>query len=906
VQILSSRIRHHVKRLSIFLITVGLIIGIASCDGGASCGCSPVEWDLNASGGEGGNVVFSGGPRFAWGTVVAIEAVAAECYEFVNWTGADVADPYSPITTVTMDKAKNVTANFALLSYDLTMQSTDGGQVTSPGEDTFTYECDAVVALVAASEEGYYFVNWSGDVGAIANINAPTTTITMRGDYSATANFELIPPEHFVLNTSRTSGGLVTTPGEGTFLYDEDRVVDLVAVADNCYEFVNWTGDTVADPDSATTNITMDGAKSVVANFALLSYDLTIDSTDGGDVTSPSEGTHTYDCNTVVDLAAEADGGYYFVNWTGDVSTVDNVDSPATTIAMQDNYAISANFEQIPPEQFTLTISGTTGGRVADPGEGVFTYDEGTTVNLAAQADEGYQFANWTGDVGTIADVYAVSTTIAINGNYSISVNFEEITGGQIWDWYDLYAIRDNLGGSYVLMNDLDSTTAGYTVLASETANGGKGWQPIGTTGENDRFVGSFNGQGYVICDLFIDRPAESNVGIFGVVDGGGVIANIGLLDATVTGRDSVGGLVGYNSGNVSDSYCIARVTGGWSVGGLVGHNSGSIGNSYCTALVTDGWSVGSLVGWNRGAHSNSNCMGLVTGGWSVGGLVGHNSGNVSDSYCIGRVTGGWSVGGLVGQNSGNVSDSYCTGLVTGGGSVGGLVGQNEGAASNCSSSGSVTGNNNVGGLVGTNEGIVIHSYSTSSVTGNTRVGGLVGQNEGTVSNCSSSGCVTGNNHVGGLIGTNEGNVSDSYSTGSATGNTRVGGLIGQNSDTVNNSYATGRVTGNDCVGGLVGTNEGSVGNSYSTGRVTGNKRVGGLVGRNSGTVSISFWDTQTSGQGSSAGGTAKTTTQMKDIATFSGGGWDIVAVANIGTRNTDYLWNIVDDVAYPFLSWQP
>jgi len=70
--------------------------------------------------------------------------------------------------------------------------------------------------------------------------------------------------------------------------------------------------------------------------------------------------------------------------------------------------------------------------------------------------------------------------------------------------------------------------------------------------------------------------------------------------------------------------------------------------------------------------------------------------------------------------------------------------------------------------------------------------------------------------------------------------------------------------------------------------------------------VSNSFWDTQTSGQPTSSGGTGKTTAQMKDIDTFSGAGWDIIAVANSSTRNTGYIWNIVDDVTYPFLSWQP
>jgi len=77
-------------------------------------------------------------------------------------------------------------------------------------------------------------------------------------------------------------------------------------------------------------------------------------------------------------------------------------------------------------------------------------------------------------------------------------------------------------------------------------------------------------------------------------------------------------------------------------------------------------------------------------------------------------------------------------------------------------------------------------------------------------------------------------------------------------------------------------------------------------VGANwDGTVTDSFWDTETSGQATSDGGTGKTTAEMQDIATFSGAGWKITAVANPGEPNPTYTWNIVDRETYPFLSWQ-
>jgi hypothetical protein len=122
---------------------------------------------------------------------------------------------------------------------------------------------------------------------------------------------------------------------------------------------------------------------------------------------------------------------------------------------------------------------------------------------------------------------------------------------------------------------------------------------------------------------------------------------------------------------------------------------------------------------------------------------------------------------------------------------------------------------------------------------------------------------------------------------------------------------STGSVTsGGTFVGGLVGCNDGTVSDSYSTGSVSGHEGVGGLVGFDlhiivEGTVSNSFWDTQTSGRAISNGGTGKTTAEMQDSATFSGAGWNIIAVGSPVERNPAYIWNIVDEQTYPFLSWQ-
>jgi hypothetical protein len=517
----------------------------------------------------------------------------------------------------------------------------------------------------------------------------------------------------------------------------------------------------------------------------------------------------------------------------------------------------------------TLTITSTEGGEVITPGEGTFTYDEGTIVNLVAEAEESYLFVDWTGNVNTIANVNAAATTITVSGDYYITANFAFAT--EISDWYGMNATRNDLTGSYLLMNDLDSTTRGYQELAGTIADAGRGWQPIGNY--TNLFAGIFDGQGYEIRDLFINRPDECDVGLFAHIGVRGCIRDIGIVNATVIGQERVSSLVGWNErGTLSNSYSTGGVYGSDCVGGLVGLNErGTVSNSYSTGGVYGFGSVGGLVGWNYdwdAVVSNSYSNGNVTGFYWVGGLVGKNlDGNVNHSYSTGTVTGetgGSGVGGLLGDNSGFVTDSYCTGCVIGNEVSGGLVGSNWwGSVSKSYSSGNVTGENYIGGLVGENHNAVVtSSYSTGSVIGQSYIGGLVGEND-------------------------EGTVSNSYSTGNVTGVDDVGGLVGRNGGGVSHT----------------GVNLGTVSNSYSTGSVTGVTYVGGLVGQNEeGTVSKSFWDTQTSGQATSDGGTGKTTTQMRNITTFSGAGWNIIAVA-LNQTNPDYIWNIVDDESYPFLS---
>ena len=323
----------------------------------------------------------------------------------------------------------------------------------------------------------------------------------------------------------------------------------------------------------------------------------------------------------------------------------------------------------------------------------------------------------------------------------------------------------------------------------------GDGWAPIpaaedmALAEEVISFHATFDGNGYTISNLYINRVDEHQVGLFGLV-GDSIIREIGLVDADVSGLAIVGGLTGFTAGTIEDSYVTGRVLGAVYVGGLAGFTDYSSEISGCrfsgtvTARESDGEAVGGLVGYQDGVIRDSSAAGSVSGDKYVGGLAGENRGNIVASYSSAHVVGNAGVGGLAGVNRVLISGSYATGKVTGGSGVGGLAGYN-GAK-------------------------IIASYSTSAVTGDEGVGGLTGRNTG--------------------------DITVSYAAGQVSGDENVGGLAGRNTDEagITASYATGRVSGGDNLGGVIGFNDANVagavwdtetsgiGNGVGTGDATG------------------------------------------------------------------------------------
>src|SRR5947208_1332301 len=256
----------------------------------------------------------------------------------------------------------------------------------------------------------------------------------------------------------------------------------------------------------------------------------------------------------------------------------------------------------------------------------------------------------------------------------------------------DLDALRTNVSGTYALGRDIN---------AGSIPN----FTPI------PNFAGLFDGQGQTIANLTITSTAQ-NVGLFSSIGSTGVVRNLNLADATVSGLTSqfVGTLAGTNAGtisNVSATDVAVSVGSNGNGGGLVGLNSGTITNAFASGDVTgvagtNGFTtLGGLVAVNTGSISNSFAS-VAVGSPSVanlqaGGLVGNNSGTILSSVVLGNVQAGDAsiAGGLVASNSvsGAITGSQASGNVSVGAAsfAGGLVGTNAGAVTDTIASGAVS-----------------------------------------------------------------------------------------------------------------------------------------------------------------------------------------------------------------------
>ncbi len=430
-----------------------------------------------------------------------------------------------------------------------------------------------------------------------------------------------------------------------------------------------------------------------------------------------------------------------------------------------------------------------------------------------------------------------------------------------------------------------------------------------------------------------------------------GTINNVTVLSGSVNGGTYIGigagGLVGQNNpgGTITGSSANVTVTMGNSTdpgeinyaGGLVGINMGTVTGSSATGNVGGGLLsiVGGLVGQNGlnpcggcnptgpGTITSSFATGAVTTSYVGGGFLGTNDfGTVTNSYATGNVSltassfGDFTAGGFVGINKDTIQGvgqfTYATGAVTGttNSIVGGFAGQNQGSITFAYASGPVhVGSDSyAGGFFAFNAGTIFQAFATGTVTddGNTVLGGFGAFNIGVLTQVFATGAVTGgtNTVVGGLVGVNAavdpnldfpytvGQIVDAYATGAASGGggSIVAGLVAVNDGVIKTSYSAGAVSGGN-TGGLVAQN--NSGFQFASLGIPNIAEDNGPIPLQpgSGAITNSYWNTETSDQPSSAGGTGMTSAQL---------------AAGLPPGFDPNVWTILPDPSFPYFPWSP
>ncbi|MBI5381124.1 MAG: putative Ig domain-containing protein [Opitutae bacterium] len=368
----------------------------------------------NSGTGQGSVTIFPSLAAYPVGAVITITATPASGSIFAGWVG-DASGTTNPLQ-YTVSKNTTISASFAPNTpntYVLAMNKSGTGSGTisaNPAGPTYTE--GTVVTLTATAASGSTFAGWSGD-----GTGSTTRQVTMDGNKSVTATFNIIPTTTYTLTTTTagTGSGTVSANPAGP-TYAEGTVVTLTATAASGSTFAGWSGDGTG---STTRLVTMDGNKSVTATFNIIpatTYTLTTTTAGTGSGTvSANPAGPTYTAGTVVTLTATASSGSTFAGWSGaasgtaataQVTMTGNISVTATFTANTTGNGASSTLRVYPGQ----TISGSY-----DPYKGNSVVNGGTLF-----ADGGQPFGGYTWSISSLSALPA-GVSLAPNGILSHS-----------------------------------------------------------------------------------------------------------------------------------------------------------------------------------------------------------------------------------------------------------------------------------------------------------------------------------------------------------------------------------------------------------------------------------------------------------------------------------------------------
>ena len=370
------------------------------------------EIKLSSNPAAGGTLTGAG--MFAQGSTVTVTATPLEGYTFTNWTHNGTITSTSASYPFAMAGNRALVANYTLtppsqLAVILSSNPAAGGTTNGAGN----YNAGSSVTVTANANAGFTFLNWTEN-GNVVSAN-PSYQFMLTADRNLVAHYNPIPASQLTLALSAnpTVGG--NTNGAGSF--NAGSSVTVTAAANTGYTFTNWTEGNQVVSTSASYTFALNDSKTLVANFAIKTYTLTVTAANG--TVAKSLDQARYNHGSTVQLTATPNPGFTFTSWSGDAVG----DTNPLTVTMNADKNITANFTAIPPvvNAYTLTVTAANGTVVKNPNQP--NYNAGTNVQLTATANAGYIFTSWSGDAtGSVNPL-----TVTMNANKNITANFTPI-----------------------------------------------------------------------------------------------------------------------------------------------------------------------------------------------------------------------------------------------------------------------------------------------------------------------------------------------------------------------------------------------------------------------------------------------------------------------------------------------
>lgn len=394
----------------------------------------------------------TGGGDFAQGSTVTVNAVPATGYAFSNWTETDNGPVVSTSASYQFVMAGNrvLIANFIAVpagsfAVNLSANPVTGGTTTGAG----SYNAGSTVVATAKPNTGFTFVDWTENGSRVSTSSSIQFTLTSNRTF--VANFSAIPASQFavVLSSNPVAGG--TTSGSGAFAAGSS--VTVTAAPNTGYTFTGWTDLGTTTPILSTSpsyTFVLSANRSLVANFAINTYSLTVNATNGTVAKSPDQTRYNHGSN--VTLTATPATGYIFTSWGGDATGTAN----PLIVNMNDDKNITANFTAIPSNTFTLTTNAVNGSVTKTPDQP--TYTNGSSVILTAAPAVGYVFSSWSGDAtGSVNPL-----TVVMNANKNITANFTATPG------VGPAAINLRSAGDFTILTKSGISTTGITSIQGD------------------------------------------------------------------------------------------------------------------------------------------------------------------------------------------------------------------------------------------------------------------------------------------------------------------------------------------------------------------------------------------------------------------------------------------------------